>query len=400
MKILLIDVINVLLIRDEKQNYVLDAEVLGVLELLLSQGVPMYAVSMVSRDQWKTLQHEFPAMKPLFQGVAFPIGETEDPIARTDAIKHFLNMQGVPENLVFYVFDSSVLAEGRTQEFYDAFRNHSEVEPNFYDPKRVSPYWLKIRLVASKLLYRFDRSTDILLNEKEKELCGILVRYLAIKMCRLFYDHDFEMLEWTSPEATRSRVYDEGQQIEGRKFALMTEHGVRSYELAVSCLMEFDLVSQVLGYYYEMLVDVDDIPKLLSAREDLHREQLGWAIETFFDMESQDRWNDEDNRERSSLRHVEITLDIVDSFLANGLIEYDGPELVWSEKMDPYFLMAQYGKPNAVDSEYHFSHEEEAGEFFRRICGPPQNITDEDEEFDEPGCRTVTWTISPIIWKN
>jgi hypothetical protein len=362
---LFIDVINVILIRNEDQNHVVCSQVFELLELLLQEGVPVYAVSVVSEDRWSSLAQEFPFLKSHFQDVMFLKCALDDAKTRVQEVKDFLERQDVREGNTLYVYDSSVLTEKVREEFYASFRENSEIRPNFYNNQEVTAHWLKIRLVAEKVLYQSARSTEILLSENERELCGMLVRYLALAMCRQLFEWDLEDLIEIHPKKAQTHKWDSDAQHDGIRGAMMNTEGVTAYELVITCLEQFDLVERSGGRIYEMMENAQDIPHIIRTRRDINQDQFGWAVESFFDYEVQSSWS---CTEEFPERMVKISTDVIDGFQANELIEEKDGKLVWSDKMDPYFLMTRRGGPFTPYSDHEEPRKEEASEFFARIC--------------------------------
>lgn len=368
MKSLLIDVLNVVLVRKEGQNDIVCKQVLELLELLIKQGVPVYAVSVVPADQWGLLEREYPFLKSHFQDVMFLNGAVDDAKSRVLEVKTFLERQGVTESDALYVFDSSVLTDEVSEEFYDSFSDCSQIEPNFYHYQEVTPHWLKCRLVAEKVLYQSARSTEITLNSNERELCGILIMYIALARCRQFVEWSFDEFEEMFPEESRPCRWEQSVQFKGCRGALITTEGYTVFELAITCLEQFDLIDEIVGRFYKMRENVVDIPRIIRTRQDLNREHLALAVEVFFDYEMQRSWScTKEYRENFPARMVEISTKIIDAFQANRLIEEKDGSLFWSEKMDPYFTMTLRGEP-VVRKMGHEEAREEASEFFARIC--------------------------------
>jgi hypothetical protein len=175
-------------------------------------------------------------------------------------------------------------------------------------------------------------SPKILLSVSEKQLAGALVYHILVAMCRV-YERYFLGNKEVPP-------------VPGR---LITHFCMSTYERSAAVLTAFGIVGPIpeARDFFQIVVEPEMVAEHVDQRSDWNRDNFAEALHVFFHFEqSGGGWSG-------------LPPQLIQTFVLAGLLESADGKLQWSEKMTPFWCIAE--TPDWGD----------AAVFFDRACAVP-----------------------------
>ncbi|WP_299752777.1 hypothetical protein [uncultured Tateyamaria sp.] len=217
----------------------------------------------------------------------------------------------------------------------------------------------KIKIAASSPA----RSAKMPMNNSQQALCSHLLRYIALKMCANYNEFEYSMEKEVWDAKGIDRSFDYTQQLRANKGAVLKTDGITAWEMARNCLLKWNVIQVLSLPYYEMRIAASELDQHVRTHQNLTLELFAWALETFFDCDYQEGWDD-----KTGKSYIQVSRELVTLFKANELVEQRSGKLIWSQRISPYFSCKLGGWPDKSDHCDTESGIEEAQEFFDRIC--------------------------------